>query len=291
MIARFLIPLAALVAALLVCFAGEPISAVPAPGDVEGTGIIEGRFVYDGTPPEAKLIDISRDETGHCKKGTDAEKTDPTWIVGKDSGVANVIVWVRAPQKEHFKLADKGKLAKSPVTIRQPHCAFEPHVFAMYTSYFDAENRKQEKIGQILKVVNDAPIPHNANVVFGNRKLNPLVVSQLGIPKAGAEIVVKEIKPCPDNTWGTEETIRLSCNVHPWMSAYGRVFDHPYFAITRGGDRTDKAFGSFQIKNVPLDKALDLVYWHESMKDPVVLRKVTLLKGKRCKIDDVRIHK
>lgn len=41
--------------------------------------------------------------------------------------------------------------------------------------------------------------------------------------------------------------MRLTCSVHPWMTAYAGVLDHPFYAVT-GPD------GRFEIKNLPKGK-------------------------------------
>jgi hypothetical protein len=55
----------------------------------------------------------------------------------------------------------------------------------------------------------------------------------------------------------SSDTIPMSirCTVHPWMQAYMRVFDHPYFAVT-------DADGRFEVKLAPAGKCR-VVYWHE----------------------------
>jgi hypothetical protein len=286
--------LAAALGGLVVLWTATPITGVPVPKDVTPpAGVIEGRFVYDGTPPVPKAIDFSAkpQDAPHCKMGSERETTNPKWIVGADGGVANVIVWVRPPAGTAFKLGDTDKVRKELVVIRQPHCAFEPHVFAVFPSYYDAETRTQKSTGQVLKIVNDAPIVHNVNVDFGNRRLNTgenrlLAPWQPGQPPK--EIVLDEITPAPPQLGG-EDTIKIRCNVHPWMYAHGRVFNHPFFAITRGAAKTDKDFGAFRIVNAPAGIQLDLVYWHESMTAPKSIRKITLAEDGGCKIDDVKI--
>jgi hypothetical protein len=277
--------------AFVVLLSIEAVPAVPLPDDVSPAGTIHGSFVFDDVPPAAKAIDMSRDETGHCKKGPDNETTDPTWLVGAQRGVANVVVWVRAPRNTPFKLTEKDRVRKEPVVIRQPHCAFTPHVFAVYLTYYDAETGRQQKTGQILKVINDAPIPHNTNVEFGNPKLNAgrneLMVPAR--PERTVEMKFEDIRLGRDQRWGGEERIKITCNIHTWMRAHGWVFDHPFFAITQGGKKDDKAFGTFKIANVPVEMELDLVYWHESMTQPKVLQKVKLDRGKGLKIPDVKI--
>jgi hypothetical protein len=48
--------------------------------------------------------------------------------------------------------------------------------------------------------------------------------------------------------------IMVGCKFHPWMQAWVRVFDHPYFAVT-------DADGDFEIKDAPAGK-YRLVVWH-----------------------------
>jgi len=50
--------------------------------------------------------------------------------------------------------------------------------------------------------------------------------------------------------------ISYKCSIHPWMSGYVRVFEHPYYAVTDDD-------GKFEIKNAPVGK-FRIVFWHES---------------------------
>lgn len=252
--------------------------------DTKGAGSVEGKIVFDGTPPAPKAIDMSKDETGHCKKGPDGEKIDQTWVVDANGGVGNVIVWVQAPKGKYFKLTDKDKAKKDDVVIKQPFCAFEPHVFAIFPSYYDEASKKQKATGQELKVVNDATIPHNSNVEFANPKLtsgkNELLSPKVGdaAPK-GMEF--KDVKPCKDTDAGGTESIKITCNVHPWMKAFGKAFDHPFFTVTKDG--------SYKIENVPAGTELDVMYWHESMPEPKSAGKVKVEDGKAAKVADTKI--
>jgi len=76
---------------------------------VEGTGVatIKGKISYDGTPPAPKsLKDVmgTHADKDMCLSG---DTNDPTWIVGSDGGVANVVVWVKAPEGKYLKTPDK----------------------------------------------------------------------------------------------------------------------------------------------------------------------------------------
>ena len=52
--------------------------------------------------------------------------------------------------------------------------------------------------------------------------------------------------------------IEITCSIHPWMRAFVRVFDHPYYAITDHN-------GNFEIKNAPVLKGkLRIFIWQET---------------------------
>src|SRR5205823_4024051 len=74
--------------------------------------------------------------------------------------------------------------------------------------------------GQKFLVRNDAKISHNVKVDGGaeNPGLNQTLPPQ------------KDIRPQVFNP--SREPIVIRCNIHPWMSAYARAFDHPYAALT-----------------------------------------------------------
>ncbi len=50
--------------------------------------------------------------------------------------------------------------------------------------------------------------------------------------------------------------VRLSCDIHKWMTGVVRVYDHPYAAVT------DKD-GNFEIKNAPAGAEVRVLVWHE----------------------------
>ena len=50
--------------------------------------------------------------------------------------------------------------------------------------------------------------------------------------------------------------IQVTSSIRPWMTAYVRVFDHPYFAVTT-------ADGAFEIKYAPRGE-LRLFVWQET---------------------------
>jgi hypothetical protein len=204
---------------------------VAAPTFAQDWGTVKGQIVFDGTPPTASELNVNKDQA-HClaKGPINAEN----WVVNKENtGVKNVFVWLVSESggkpKIHPELA---KPPSTPATLDQPQCAFVPHCQGM-------------REGQDLVVKNSAPVSHNVKW-DGGRVRNP----------GGNEIIAsggtKTVKLKADKT-----PIAISCNIHPWMKGWIRVFDHPYFAVTDEN-------GNFEIKNAPAGK-LKIVVWQEDM--------------------------
>jgi hypothetical protein len=215
---------------------------------------VKGTVVWDeGKKPAPKQTPIkaTKDQEVAAK---DKEFLTEDWVVSPKTGrIKNVFVWL-APEPTaadlaalkarklrefpSFKPADinpsLAKPAKDTIEIDQPCCRFIPHVIAA-------------REGQKLVIKNSAPIPHNAKYVGGakNGEGNPLI-------PAGGQFTLP-------NPLGAEKApVDVSCSIHPWMKAWVRVFDHPYFAVT-------DADGNFEIKDVPvLDGKLRVFYWQES---------------------------
>lgn len=256
-----------------------------------GSGTIKGHVLYDGDPPKPAQLKMEKD-TDHCMKGPKSDTTDPAWRVGGNKGVGNVVVWLQAPKSTYFKIPDAEKERKDTVLVQQPFCAFEPHVFAVYPSYYDPKAGKQTRTGQGFKVTNTAPIPHNTNLTFSDPLVNNMGGNNLIPAKSGDKVneLKFEVWPCKEKDFGKVQEVKFTCNVHAWMYAYGKIFDHPYFAVTTGGKDDDKDPGTFEIKNAPAGAEVELVYWHESMKGPKVVKKITLKDGETL-TEDIKIKK
>jgi hypothetical protein len=244
----------------------------------KGTGSLKGKVTYDGDPPKlppfTERDDFQKhDDKAFCLMGSMA---NPTWTVSPDKGVANVVVWLRAPKNHYFNIPDDLKKPKE-VSIDQPHCAFEPHVVAIFPSYYDPKTKKQLKTDQVFKVLNSAPINHNTKWEGSNTTLNPGGNETLKSKKA----MDIDAKPCDTKKFGGEEQLTFHCDIHKWMTAYARVFDHPYAAVT-GKD------GSYEIPQVPAGAEVEIVYWHEDLGKPVA-EKLTLKEGSNTR--DFKIKK
>jgi len=51
--------------------------------------------------------------------------------------------------------------------------------------------------------------------------------------------------------------VHIKCEVHPWMSAYAGVLDHPYFAVAMQG-------GTFELPKLPAG-TYTIEAWHEKL--------------------------
>jgi hypothetical protein len=228
---------------------------------LKGTGVatIKGKVTYDGTPPAQKTIDmpasLSKEDKDHCLKDPDGVK-DHTWVVGPDKGVANVVVWLKAPRGKYFDIPpDLQKPEQMTVKVDQPFCQYLPHVSVTYPSFYDGQSKKQKRTGQVFEVSNSAPIAHNTSWAPSNELLddgaNKLLPKKTGVEKI--ELLAHAKKP------GDQDLLTLKCQIHQWMTGYVWAFDNPWAAVT------DKN-GNYEIKNAPAGVELFVAAWHEPDK-------------------------
>ena len=107
---------------------------------------------------------------------------------------------------------------REPVLLDQNGCMYRPHVQGI-------------QVGQPLLIRNSDDTLHNIHALAEKND-----AFNLGQPNRGMESKKAFSKP--------EVLIRFKCDVHPWMSCYLGVLDHPYFAVTGDG-------GAFNLANVP----------------------------------------
>ena len=95
--------------------------------------------------------------------------------------------------------------------------------------------------GQDVEILNADKTMHNVHTYKGQE-----TVLNAGQP-AGAQALKR---PASDEAG----IVKVKCDVHPWMTAYIVVTDHPYFAVTDDS-------GAFKIANVPPGK-YKVEAWH-----------------------------
>lgn len=205
----------------------------PEPQGKTGWTNIKGRVVYAGNPlPVQNPLVVNKDQAHCLEKGPIL--SEDLVVNPKNNGVRYTFVWL-APKEKDGKIPihpDLQAVPKTPAVIDQPCCAFVPRALGM-------------REGQDLIAKNPAPVTHNFHWT-GHPLKN---AGGNVIMPAGKDYTVKGLQ-------ADRFPIKLNCDIHPWMSGWVRVFDHPYFAVT-------DADGNFEIKQAPAGEFM-LVTWHEA---------------------------
>ena len=218
---------------------------------------VKGKVKFKGTPPEPTVdSEIAKNKEGPaCLSGPMIDKQVQRWIVGKEGGVADVVISLAPPKGKKFDVTEKLKEPfKTPVTVHQPFCAYRPHVIGVLAMV------------QPIIYTNEFKFGHNVKIAGA-----PLNVDFDQIVSPGDK---KEKTPFE----GGEKIYTAVCSIHTFMNGKIAVFTHPYFAVTN-----DK--GEFEIKNVPVDTELTVYMWHESMPEKVEQKKMSFKKGDNPAID------
>ncbi len=221
-------------AVLVACGGGEPKAPSPAPAaapsapaaapaaPVKGTASVTGTVAFQGQAPKAEAISMNADPA--CQKAHSGTVYGDTVVVNDNGTLRNVFV--------HVKAGLEGKqypVPSEPVVVDQMGCRYSPHVLGMMA-------------GQTLKILNSDDTLHNVHALPSkNEQFN------IAMPKFMKE---KEV------TFKTPETmIKVKCEVHPWMSAWIGVLDHPYFSVS--GET-----GAFSLDELPAG-TYTVEAWHE----------------------------
>ena len=204
----------ALVCVLLATLACKRESTSPTPGTtapaaphVHGEGTIEGTVNLTGTVPTLPPIPTSASVARDC--GT--QIPDPSLSVGPNGALADAVVFIDAPPTP-----SPARVLPS-ATLDQKRCAYTPTVLAATA-------------GSPLRMLNSDPLVHSIHAREAGLPLFQFAMPLQGIPST---------KPL-----ARAGIVQLSCDLHPWMRAWARVFDHPYFAVT-------DAAGHFRIDGAP----------------------------------------
>lgn len=187
--------------------------------EVADGGVIVGTVKFDGDIPAAKALKIDKDEQT-C--GHDNKQSEELVINGESKGIKNVVV----------SLVDIAAGKKAEVTtavLDQKECLFIPHVLAV-------------SVGSSVDLLNSDNVMHNLHSwSIKNPGFNEGV-------SGGGKMTKKFDIP---------EMVKITCDVHKWMSAFIVVKANPYFAVTDEN-------GSFKIENVPAG-SYKIEAWQEKL--------------------------
>jgi plastocyanin len=146
-------------------------------------------------------------------------------IVGPGQGVRYAVVTLEG--------MTKGKAVEKETAheLDNVRCRFLPHVQAA-------------SVGQFIVFKNSDPILHTAHAFFTSEQQ----------PQFNVGLFPGRVSRKPLITTGVA---KIQCEVHPWMTAYIVVTDHPYHAVT-------DSYGEYLINDVPAGN-YRLKVWHESL--------------------------
>ena len=223
-------PVAALVLmAAAACSGGEKAAppAGPPPGaqkvDAAKAGNVTGRVIFEGAPPENALVKVESDPV--CTHANPEGLRFEHFAV-KDGGLDNVFVYVKDGFGNYYF-----DVPTEAVKLDQQGCRYLPHVFGA-------------RVGQPIEIVNSDETMHNVHAMPDvNREFN---FGQMIKGMKNTEVFTAR-----------EIMVPFTCNVHPWMKAFGGIVDHPYFAVTSAG-------GKFELKNLPAG-TYTVEAWHEKL--------------------------
>ncbi len=162
-------------------------------------GKATGKIKLDGAAPTLKPLQITDEKAkGCCPPDKKMDTTDPSVVVGKDGGIANVVVMIEVP-------GEKVEAPKESVEIDQKMCHFEPHVRVV-------------PAGGKVVFLNSDGVSHNIHTYANkNDSFNKTVA-----PGSKEEC-----------TLAKGDKVQVKCDIHDWMSAWVYVADTSHFAITK----------------------------------------------------------
>lgn len=185
---------------------------------VTNGGMIRGVVKVEGNIPALPPLQITKYKEV-CK-----DVPNETLIVGPGQGLRYAVVTIEEITKG--KAVEREALHE----LDNVKCRFVPHVQAA-------------SVGQFIVFKNSDPILHTAHAFFVD-----------GQPQFNIGLYPGRVSRKPLITPGI---VKILCEVHPWMSAYIVVTDHPYHSIT-------DAYGEYQMGDIP-PGVYRVKVWHETL--------------------------
>jgi hypothetical protein len=204
--------------------------------------MLTGHVYFNGHRPRRRQIDL----TGYplAIASMPGPIYDESLVVNRDGTLANVVISVTG-----LLPADHTYPSPPPVVMDLRYCTFTPHVVAAV-------------IGQKMILRDSDRIPHLTHAV------NSATAVAFNSPAPG--VGTRTVEPFP-----ATDTFELRSDLYPWMHAWVRVLENPFFDVTR----TD---GSFNIKDLP-PGTYTLHAWHEALGE--LEKEITVTGGEPAVID------
>jgi plastocyanin len=195
------------------------------PGVAGAASSITGVVTFDGKAPALKPLAMDADPA--CAKKHSTPVASEMLILGSGSTMANIMVYV----SKGLPAGKTYPAPKTPVVFDQTGCQYKPHVIGVMA-------------GQPYRILNSDGIVHNVHAL---PKINTPFNKPM--PATVKETTVTFEKP--------EANFQVKCDVHPWMTAYVGVFNHPFFSVTA-------ADGKFTISGLD-PGTYEITAWHERL--------------------------
>lgn len=185
---------------------------------VSNGATIRGTVKLEGKVPKLPPLQITKSKE-ICRN-----VPNETLIVGAGQGIRYAVVTLEG--------ITKGVAVEKDAVHELDNlgCRFVPHVLA-------------SSVGQFVVFKNSDPILHTAHALFTS-----------GQPQFNIGLYPGKVSRKPLVTPGV---VKIICEVHPWMSAYIVVSDHPYYSVT-------DVYGDYLISDIPAG-SYRLKVWHETL--------------------------
>jgi hypothetical protein len=217
---------------VLIAFALAACSGSSSPSDSNATppaehtaaaGSITGTVVVHGGVPPAGAVRLDADP--QCASLANGEaRTAEDILVGDGNGLQNVFVYVKQglPTRTFPVPSDAA-------VLDQQECRYVPRVLGI-------------QAGQPFVIRNSDPLLHTVRAEgTANQRFN------VATPVRGMEV---------KRTFREAEVmVPVKCDMHPWMTAYVGVLDHPFFDVTDDS-------GRFSLNGLPRG-TYTIEIWHE----------------------------
>jgi plastocyanin len=199
-------------------------------------GKVTGSVTLAGAPPARPQVPVQKN-----REVCGETVADDRLLVGPGGEVRYAVVTVEGVQ-------GGTKPQRDTTHVLDNHaCRFVPHV-------------QTAEVGQWLELRNGDPTLHNADARIGEETIFNVALPhdhQTRKPLARAGLVA------------------ITCDVHPWMSAFVVVADHPYHTVT-------DTSGTYEIRDLPAG-TYRIRVWHEELGTQE--RTLTIEPGQAVKLD------
>ena len=167
-------------------------------------GSVTGSVTLAGAPPQRAPLPVYKN-----REVCGDSVADDRLVVASGGGIRYAVVTIEGGQGGTKAQRD------TTVVLDNRGCRFEPHV-------------QTAEVGQWLELHNRDPVLHNADARIGRRRSS-----------------TSPCRPSPEaQPLARPGLVAITCDAHPWMSAFVAVTDHPYHAVT-------DATGIYEIRDLP----------------------------------------